>query len=96
MNNQTATPAIEQVEVRPATINLSANLKIASIPVIVSGRYNIHTNCYYPDSVYLEEDLPTLYQEGEQPDLESFCEKLGYDYSEVHDLIQEAVEKRDQ
>ena len=95
----TIVPAIEQIKVHQATIQLYVDMKLASVPVTVIGQYNIDTNVYYPSVVcyHVNED-GELTDQGTfvTNDLEAFCESNEWDYTETHDLIQEAVEKRDQ
>lgn len=96
MSNDTkASPVIEHVDVQQATIQLSVNMKLAGMPVSVSGQYNIHSNCYYPSTVrkYIEESDS---YESISTDLDSYCEEMDWDYYDTYDAIQEAVERRDQ
>lgn len=95
---ETITPAIEKVKVHEATINLYVDMTLASAPVVVEGQYNIDTNCFYPSVVnFNANEDGELCDSGTRvtADFESFCELNGWDYSETHSLIQEAVEKRD-
>lgn len=92
--NQTTTPVIENVNVREQSVQLSAEMMLASVLVRVSGTYNVHNNTYYPSGV--TELGADRYEIGESYDLESYCEKMGWDYFDTQEAIQEAVEKRDQ
>ena len=98
MSNQTTTtvPNIEKLHVQEAAITLAADMTLAMIPVTVYGQYNINSNCYYPSHLTIRTDLEDQYSDGDEADLEEFCEKMGWDYFDTHDLIQGAVEKRDQ
>lgn len=95
----TTTPVIEQLKVQEASVRIAVDMHLASIPVTITGQYNIHSNCFYPSVVRPEfkiVDGERTLASADNHDLEDFCEKLGWDYNETHDQIQEAVEKRDQ
>lgn len=89
------TPAIENVKAETAVIRLSVNMTLASIPVIITGQYNIDSNCYYPSTVIVETDLLDEYDKDERVDLEDFSEAMGWNHFDTYDLIQAAVENRD-
>ena len=93
------TPVIEELKVQEASMNLAADMNLAGVPVTVTGQYNIHSNCFYPSIIRPElrvvADEVTL-ADTRNYDLESFCRIMDWDYSDTRDLIQEAVEKRDQ
>lgn len=90
------TPTVEKVNVREASIKLSAEMLLASVPVRVSGTYNIHNNTFYPYTVVEIDENGYEIGDHDSDDLEHFCEVMGWDYFDTHDAIQEAVEKRDQ
>lgn len=95
----TITPAIEQVKVHESSVTIAVDMHLASIPVTVSGQYNINSNCFYPSIVRPAMRIvaaDATLANAQNYDLEDFCTKLEWDFSETHDLIQEAVEKRDQ
>ena len=94
MNNQLAIPNIEKVQVQEMTVTLSAKMELACIPVLIIGRYKVSSNIYYPESVFMLTDLEG-YKQADTVDLEEFCEKMEWDYSDTHDLIQAEVENRD-
>lgn len=102
MNNQltTTVPNIEKLRMHDASFTAYADMTLAMIPVTVSGQYNIHSNCFYPSTVHLHmdmtEDYGGEYYKGSHIDFDSFCETLGWDQSDTYELVQEAVEKRDQ
>lgn len=94
----TVTPAIEQVKVHQASLRIAVDMHLASIPVTVTGQYNIDSNCFYPSTVRPElkiVDGDRILADTQNYDLKDFCIRLDWEYSETHDLIQEAVEKRD-
>ena len=101
MNTTATTPNIEKVKAQEMSVTLRVEMTLASIPVAVSGQYNIHSNCYYPSTVELTEmnlfsEDDKLVRKGHAYDLETFCKFFGWDYYLTHDEMQAAVEKRDQ
>lgn len=96
MNSTTTAPIVEKVNVRHASINLQADMLLASVPVTVYGHYFIHSNIYEPTSVMINTDALNSWERGAVEELEFFSNAMGWDYDEVHQAIQEAVEKRDQ
>lgn len=95
----TTTPVIENLVVKEQSVTLYIEMNLAGIPVTVTGQYNIHSNCFYPRLIMpvidVKKGILVLLPTGESHDLEEACEALGWDYSETHDAIQEAVENRD-
>lgn len=85
-------PVAEKVRVHEASLNISADMKLASMDVTVSGQYNIHSNCFYPSQVTYE----AASGEDRTVDLETFCQMMDWEESATYEEIQEAVEKRDQ
>lgn len=88
MNNPITTPVIESVKLQEASLTIRAHVTLANLKTEISGQYNIHSNCFYPSVVDCEE--LSVYQE----DLESFCERMDWEYTETYELVQEAVENR--
>ena len=99
MKTAATTPAIENLKVKEASLTIYVEMDLASIPVTIGGQYNIHSNCFYPSTL---QPLMKIVDGGkvllstDNHDLETACDVLGWDYSETHDQIQAAVEKRDQ
>ena len=97
--SEAITPAIEKLKVKQATLRIYVEMDLASIPVTIGGQYNIHSNTFYPNTLQPLMDIVDgnkVLLNTDNHDLEDACEVLGWDHSETHDLIQEAVEKRDQ
>jgi hypothetical protein len=94
--NATTTPVIEKLNVREAgDVKLSADMKLAGVPVTVRGWYSIAINAYNPHTVITSMPMPD--EEGDLVndfDLETFCDMMGWDEYETRLAIQEAVEKR--
>lgn len=93
------TPAIEQLKVKEASLTIYVEMNLASIPVTIGGQYNIHSNCFYPSTLQPLFDIvdgSKVLLNTDNHALEDACNVLGWDHQETHDLIQEAVEKRDQ
>lgn len=95
----TTSPALEQLKIHDTSLNIAVDMHLASIPVTITGQYNVHSNSFYPSRI-----LPTLHvKDGDTvllsadyySDLEGACERLSWNYDDTYSLIQEAVENRD-
>ncbi len=91
-------PAIENLKVQEQTVRLYVDMNLASVPVTVIGQYNIHSNSFYPQSIFPTlkiVDVEKVIAECQSYSLDEFCELMGWD-ADVWYEIQEAVEKRNQ
>lgn len=96
MNNELTVPNVEQVKAREVSITLYVDMTLASIPVVVSGQYNVHSNCFYPSAVRVDTDMLTEdgIELGSEYDLQEFCKKCEWEYYDTFDLIRKEVEQR--